>query len=675
MQQLTNVTDWADVLTAVAKERVAEMAISYPERRAVEIPYMDVFRHDPDIAEEILEQPEMTLDLASEAVNEMSLPVDINMQQAEVRFVDLPDDLVYTPGELTAAHTGKYIGIMGVIDRITTADEKPINLAFECLRCGMVTTVPQMDEELQEPADCPSCERRGPFRIDERQSTWEDYVKMRIDHPPSSQTISGEKIDGDVTGPLVNEHGEFGLVSRAGESATVYGVLKRAQKGTKALFERKLDVVAVDFESQEDNIDVDEHKEAFEALAAQDDAVDLMAQSIVPELYATDAWDTALEWSVAYLFGAPRIDIPNGPTYRGDIHGAIISDFGMGKSMYASGLVDFSPKIIRKSATGLSSDVGLTAAAVQDDFGQGQWTIRPGILVQANGGHVVLDEIDKGPDDLSKINDAIEGEQTVDVDKAGISATYPSRVGLLVLGNPKDSRFDPYQSVSSQLGVDQSTLSRFDGIVTMMDTIDTDTDGAIAKQSLTALKEAQEMQFGDGEPGEILSRPVSPEVGRAWVKYAREHVYPKLQDEHIPVIQAWYAEEVRKLNTAFDENYNEGADMPVPASPRVIHWVSRFASAFARCHLRDEVTDNDVDRAIALAKRLISQRWTGDKFVPEESGGIEQKIVDDMNKGEWRFVEAVAMSVREDEDVVREMLESMRERGIVIEEQGKFQRV
>jgi hypothetical protein len=76
-----------------------------------------------------------------------------------------------------------------------------------------------------------------------------------------------------------------------------------------------------------------------------------------------------------------------------------------------------------------------------------------------------------------------------------------------------------------------------------------------------------------------------------------------------------------------------------------------------------------------LAKRLISQRWTGDKFVPEESGGVEQKIVDDMNKGEWRWPEAVAKSVREDEEVVREMLESMRERGIVIEEQGKFKRV
>jgi hypothetical protein len=46
-----------------------------------------------------------------------------------------------------------------------------------------------------------------------------------------------------------------------------------------------------------------------------------------------------------------------------------------------------------------------------------------------------------------------------------------------------------------------------------------------------------------------------------------------------------------------------------------------------------------------------------------------------MNKGEWRYVEAVAMSVREDEEVVREMLESMRERGIVIEEAGKFKRI
>jgi len=87
MQQLTTVTDWRSVLAAVAKDRVAEMAVAYPERRAVEIPYMDVFRHDPEIAEEILERPEETLDLAAAAINEMSLPVQINMEDAEVRFV------------------------------------------------------------------------------------------------------------------------------------------------------------------------------------------------------------------------------------------------------------------------------------------------------------------------------------------------------------------------------------------------------------------------------------------------------------------------------------------------------------------------------------------------------------------------------------------------------------
>jgi len=294
--------------------------------------------------------------------------------------------------------------------------------------------------------------------------------------------------------------------------------------------------------------------------------------------------------------------------------------------MVNEAIADFSPSCIKESVTGLSSDVGLLAAAVEDDFGDGQWTLEPGILVRANGGHVILDEIDKTDADLERMNDALEGEQLVDINKAGQSATFKSRVGLLATGNPKESRFEESLPISDQLGIDQSLLSRFDAIVTMEDQPDRQKDHKVAEAQGMSYVEAQEYAHGDRDEFDHLSRDVTPEVGRAWVAHAREDVNPQLRREHVEKIRDWYADEVRTLNQKFADG--DGGDMPVPVSARSVMDTIRFAVAFARAHLRDEVSDADVERAMDLTKTLVGQSFDG-KFNDERGGGTgEQK--------EWR---------------------------------------
>jgi len=57
--------------------------------------------------------------------------------------------------------------------------------------------------------------------------------------------------------------------------------------------------------------------------------------------------------------------------------------------------------------------------------------------------------------------------------------------------------------------------------------------------------------------------------------------------------------------------------MPVPVSARKVQDTIRFAVAFARVNLRDEVSDADVKRAMDLAKALVGQTFDGDSFQPE----------------------------------------------------------
>jgi replicative DNA helicase Mcm len=645
------------------REEIGLLAQRYPnEQTTLRIDYMDVWRWDEDVADDWLDKPKQLQAAFEQALVNYDLPADVGLSGARVVMVNLPDKATYYPNETDTDVSG-YVAIRGKAGRVTTKDEIPLEAAYECQRCGTMSYIPQSPGEIQEPHECQGCERQGPFEIVDNQTEWDDYCKIRIETPPDKAgTANAEYTDGFCVGETVHAGGEHGLIGRAGDDIIAYGTVERQQKDTdKALFERVLSVDAIDFPGDNDNVDIDAHKDTFTELAARSDAVDQLAESIAPALYQTEAWETGMEWAVAYLFAAPRIELPDGTVYRGDIHGAIISDYGMGKSMFSHGIENLSPDCIRKSATALASEVGLTAAAVpDDDFGEGQFTLKPGVLVRGNGGHVILDEIDKGPKDLESINDAIEGQQQVDVEKAGLSATYNSRCGLLALGNPEEGKFNGKQAIAPQIGVDSSLLSRFDGIITMEDTADETVDAHVAEQMGKGYAEANQLEYGDLEEEDLeaLDAPVDPEVARAWIKYARENVNPVFKKDLVADIRDWYAEEVRQLNKDFAEK-GDGEDMPVPATARVVMWTIRFSVAFARCHLREEVAESDVDRAMTLSKRLVSQNWDGEKFdvsKVEGEGKSQQErrdaVVSALSEGPMTVGE-VAQEVRHDYEVVR----------------------
>ncbi len=672
-----------DFIDRYYRDEVGKLAQRYPkEQESLFISWRDLHTFDIDIAEDYLDAPERVGELLDEALTAYDLPADIDLSDATVRVVDLPNEHIQLPSELTTDDSG-YVAITGDLAQVTAKDEIPIEAAFVCERCGGKSFIPQSPGDFQEPYECQACERQGPFSIDSQATEWDDYCRLRIETPPEqSGSPNGEHIDGFAVGPPVHFGGEHGLLGRAGERVTVYGVLEREQKDSQdGLFERIVDVRAVEFPEENETVDIAAHRKEFESLATQPDAVDLLAESIAPALYATDAWETAMEWAVAYLFAAPRIELSDGTVYRGDIHGAIISDYGMGKSMFSHGLENLSPECIRKSATSLSSDVGLTAAAVKDDFGQGQFTLKPGILVRGDGGHVILDEIDKGPSDLHKMNDAIEGQQRVDVEKAGLSATYSSKVGLLVMGNPQDGRFDPNAPVSEEIDVDSSLLSRFDGIITMRDVADIEIDTAVANQIVEGYSEANQLEYGElsKDDFEALDRPVDADVARAWIKHARENVNPVFDKELVDEIRDWYANEVRQLN--HQHGTDNGGDMPVPVTARVVMWVIRFSMSFARCHLRDRVTSSDVDRATALAKRLVAQNWDGEQFVPEGAKPQTQKerkqrIQDVLPTDSALTVAEIAEEANISEDIAQDELETLARKGEVMRpQQGEYRAI
>jgi replicative DNA helicase Mcm len=668
------------------KDHLAEVAQSYPkDTTSVYVDYHDLYRFDPDLADDVRKHPTQLLPHMEEAADMVELPADVDLSGVTVRVTNIPGEHTYSPGEVRKEQAGEYVGISGTLERVTTTDDLPETMVFECIRCKTTTTIPQdtNDDDLREPHECKACERQGPFKLatEHPESEWSDYAKLRISSRPGSD--GDGKLTGYCLNDLVDAGGDGGLLSRAGEPVTVYGVIERVQKTGRGentqLFDHQLHAKAVEFDRDRETIDVDAHRDEFQALADHDDAVDRFAESIAPNLHETDAWSAAMEFAVAYLAGAPRIDLEDGPTYRGDLHFLILSDYGMGKSTFKKDIEAYSPKCISKSTTALSSGVGLTAAAVKDDFGEGQWTIKPGLLVRANGGHLILDEIDKGPDELTEMNDAIEGQQQVDIEKAGKSATYESRTGIMALGNPVDGRFNPHEPIADQLGIDESLLSRFDGIVTMEDVQDESQDRNVAETFGRSYIEAQQSEYGDRDDFDELDRPVPVDVGRAWLKYARENVDPLLTYERYQELEDWYADEVRKLNKNFAEA-GDAEDMPVPATVRELAATVKMAIAFARIRLQDEVQGSQIERAKKLGKRLIKQNWNGEEFDATKNVGSQSQLSrkDRLKKlvrehdGDMAHEDLVEQ-MNADESQVEHDIEQLKHNGILIEpKQGTY---
>ncbi|WP_049986852.1 minichromosome maintenance protein MCM [Halobellus rufus] len=392
-------------------DAIGELAQRYPrEQRSLYIEADDVYRFDPVLLDDWLDRPDQVRQYAEEALRLFDLPADIALDDAHVRLTDTEDAIGARPiPELNPSDdVGDYVAVRGQLNKVTGTKPRLTEATFECKRCGTKAYIPQGRNNTQEPHECQGCERQGPFALVVDDSEFVDQRKVQLAELPDERPgTEGEKIPVYVEDDLCDYGGEHGLPDRAGETAVVLGKLRvnesklTGRNGTPET-ETWIEAQAIAFESNDyDDVDVDAHREAFEELAAQEDCVEQLRDSIAPQILADDELEVALEAAVAWLFNAYRIDNDRG-AFRGDLHFGLIGDPGRGKSTILSRLAKIAPKAEYRSGTGLSK-VGLTAAAVQEEFaGNTDWTLEPGILPRANGGHCIIDEVDDVVDEKTK---------------------------------------------------------------------------------------------------------------------------------------------------------------------------------------------------------------------------------------------------------------------------------
>jgi len=605
------------------RNEIGELAQKYPtEQKSLYLDWGDIYRFDPDLADDVRSHPEELRDYAEEALRLYDLPVDVKLGQAHVRVRDLPETTDIR--EIRADHRGQLISVQGIVRKATDVKPKITQAAFECQRCGTLTRIPQESGDFQEPHECQGCERQGPFRINFDQSEFIDAQKIRVQESPEGlrggetpQSID-VNIEDDITGEVT-----------AGDHVRVSGVLKLDQQGSdqdqSPMFDVYMEGFSVQIEDEQfEEMDItDEDKQEIIELSGRDQIYDEMVGAIAPSIYGYEQEKLSM---ILQLFSGVTKHLPDESRIRGDLHMLLIGDPGTGKSQMLSYIQNIAPRSVYTSGKG-SSSAGLTAAAVRDDFGDGQqWTLEAGALVLADQGIAAVDELDKmAADDRSAMHQALE-QQEISVSKAGINATLKSRCSLLGAANPKYGRFDQYEPISEQIDLEPALISRFDLIFTVTDQPNEAEDRNLADHILrtnyagelhTHRVESAKSNFSDEEVESVtddVAPTIEPELLRKYIAYAKRNCYPTMTEEARQEIEDFYVD----LRT-------KGADedAAVPVTARKLEAIVRLAEASARVRLSDTVTAGDAERVIQIVRSCME-----DVGVDPETGELDADMIE-----------------------------------------------
>ncbi|WP_276280293.1 helix-turn-helix domain-containing protein [Halorussus caseinilyticus] len=309
-----------------------------------------------------------------------------------------------------------------------------------------------------------------------------------------------------------------------------------------------------------------------------------------------------------------------------DTHNYLTNNVVSHNSQMLSYVQNIAPRSVYTSGKG-SSSAGLTAAAVRDDFGDGQqWTLEAGALVLADKGVAAVDELDKmAPDDRSAMHEGLE-QQKISVSKAGINATLKSRCSLLGAANPKYGRFDQYEPIGEQIDLEPALISRFDLIFTVTDQPDEEHDKRLAEHIIQTNYAGQlntqrtEMSAPNISEEEVRSQTeeVAPAIDadllRKYIAYSKRNCFPTMTEEAKRTIEDFYVD----LRT-------KGADedAPVPVTARKLEALVRLSEASARVRLSDEVETEDAERAVEITRSCLQ-----DIGVDPETGQFDADVVE-----------------------------------------------
>jgi replicative DNA helicase Mcm len=582
---------FSDFFDYYCKEGIAEIITSFPDKRGLSVDIKDLSRFDPELASELILNPDTIIEAATDALKEKMLDLNIKDKEPHVRFFGqtFNTPLVLDVG---SSFIGKMILLDSLVVKRSEINPKVKVGTYKCTYCDYVQKF-RIDKD-EVPELCPQCKRRS-LKADTKDSQFINLQKIAVQDPL-------EKLKGNIPTWQLEVWIEDDLVNTVvpGDRIELTGILRiRPRKNAKGKNERNLftmflETVSVNQKQKEFTdipISEEQEREIIE-LSKNQDIFDKISKSIVPSIYGYDEIKQAV--ALQLFGGTPGKTLVDGGAIRSDMHILLIGDPGSAKTRILQAVSRLVPKGIYVSGKSITGG-GMTAVAERDEFSEGGWTLKAGALVLASGGICAIDEFDKvNDDDRASLHEALES-QTISVAKAGIVATFTAKAAVLAAANPKYGRFDQNAYPAEQFDIPTTLLSRFDLIFPIKDTMDMEQDRNIAKHILVQHQAAGAQLAEMQQYEQVALPPIGSELLRRYIAYARKSINPRLSEDAANRIQQYYME-LRQLG------YKSGA---TPITPRQIEGLIRMAEASAKSRLSKMVEVLDAEKAIALSEYML----------------------------------------------------------------------
>jgi replicative DNA helicase Mcm len=593
---------WDSFLQDYCRPAIQQAALDYPETRSVTVAFNDLQLRDPDLANYLLLKPSHALRVGASVLHQVDVAADPR-PKLHLRITGLPDASRTIPRQLRAEHLGRFLALEGLVKKVTEVRPTVLEGVFECKVCTTRVHVIQDDEFLSEPVLCETCDAERPWRFLEEESRYLDHQKVEIQEMP-------ESLRGGAQPERLTIHLQDDLVHRVapGDRVRINGILitqaRRQGSQKRVEFNKVLQAVSIEVMQQEfSEVQLTaEDEDAILTLAEDPRIYERLRASFAPTIFGMETEKDALLLS---LFGGVEKNYRDGSRSRGDIHVLLVGDPGVAKSQLLRYLSKLAPRAQFTSGKGASA-AGLTAAAVKDDFGEGQWTLEAGSLVLADRGICCIDELDKmEKNDQSSMHQAME-QQEISIAKAGISATLKSRCAVIGAANPKLGRFEEFSSLYEQINMPPALLSRFDLIFSITDKPNRDKDTQLSSHILRTHQAGQVREHRLTHPGGAYSiedenalmtrvQPdIVPELMRKYVAHAKRSCVPVLTDEALERIQSYYV-----------DLRNAGGEGSIPLTARNLEAFVRLTEASARVRLSQDATIEDAERAIRIVEKFL----------------------------------------------------------------------